>query len=1231
MKKFFATSLLTLFFATSNLIAQGSLWGLTFGGGQDGLGVLFKTNLDGTGQTIVKEFTTEFKGAAPWYSKLCLATLTTGKLYGLTQGGGSGGVGVLYEFDPVTGNYIDKVNFIGLNGKYPHGSLVQAATGKLYGMTSEGGLNGLGVIFEYDPATSIFVKIQDLNGVVDGGKPFGSLVTASDSKLYGMTSEGGTNNKGVIFQIDPTTNAFEKKLDFAGNDGQAPFGNLIQAPNGKLYGMTQQGGTNGMGVLFEYDIVSTTAISKIDFDGSLKGSLPFGNSLFLASNNKLYGMTYQGGVLDSGVLFEFDPLTNVYVKRLDFNGSNGSYPQGDLIEATNGKFYGLTSRGGANDNGVLFEYDSDSDFYSKKIDFNKLNGANPFGSLIQLSNNRFYGLTANGGIGLGVLFEYELSTNSVVKKVEFSSTIDGSLPGGSLLQASNGNFYGLCSQGGSNGFGTLFEYSPATNFFSKKHNFTSSRNPVGTLIQVPSGELYGTANNGGAFDLGVIFKYDVSNNVLTTLMDFDGLNNGSYPQDLVIGPNGRVYGMCTNGGSNNMGVLFELDPITNNFTKKLDFDEISGGQPQGGLTLASNGKFYGSTTSGGGSYGQGTLFEFNSDLNAYSKKVELNSIIGNYINGSLIEAPNGNLYGLTASGGSFFGGVLFEYNFITNIFTKKIEFDGPNLGIGPLGTLTSSSNGKLYGMTARGGLNNLGVLFEFDPSTNNFFKRLDFNGINGANPIRTKLLIEAQRQNQAITFSSLPSKVFGDPSFTLSATSTSSLPISYTSSNTSAATVIGNNVTIVGVGTTIITASQEGDINYNPAADVPQTLTVNKGSQIITFISLPIKTFGDASFTLSATSSSNLSVSYASSNTSVATVSGNTVTLVGGGTTTITASQAGNANYNAATDVPQTLTVNKANQTITFTALSAKNFGDPSFTLATTSSSNLAVNYASSNTSVATVSGNTVIIVGGGTTTITASQAGNANYNAATDVPQTLTVNKANQTITFALLPAKTFGDAPFTLTATASSSLPITFATTTTKISINGNQATLVSAGQATLRATQAGNASFNSAADVSQTFCINPAKPVISAIDLLTESPSLSSSATAGNQWYKDGAAISNATNASVKVNASGSYSVESTIEACKSVRSSDFPIIVTGDITSSNTTLEISPNPAGSFLRIVLPGDGQKEVRIIQLTGAILEHQITDKKEISIDIRNYSANLYLVQVTSAGRLYHGKFVKE
>ena len=129
-----------------------------------------------------------------------------------------------------------------------------------------------------------------------------------------------------------------------------------------------------------------------------------------------------------------------------------------------------------------------------------------------------------------------------------------------------------------------------------------------------------------------------------------------------------------------------------------------------------------------------------------------------------------------------------------------------------------------------------------------------------------------------------------------------------------------------------------------------------------------------------------------SSNAAVATVSGSTVTIVGAGTTTITASQAGNSNYNAAPNVNQTLTVSKTNQTITFGALTSKKVGDPAFNLTATASSGLTVTYTSSNTAVATVSGITVTIVGQGTTSITASQAGNANYNAASNVSQDLEV-----------------------------------------------------------------------------------------------------------------------------------------------------------------------------------------------------------------------------------------------
>ncbi len=236
---------------------------------------------------------------------------------------------------------------------------------------------------------------------------------------------------------------------------------------------------------------------------------------------------------------------------------------------------------------------------------------------------------------------------------------------------------------------------------------------------------------------------------------------------------------------------------------------------------------------------------------------------------------------------------------------------------------------------------------------------------------------------------------------------------------------------------TTITASQAGDASYNAATDVPQTLTVDKLSQTITFAALANKTFGDADFTLGASSDSGLTVSYASSDTelSVATVSGNTVTIVGAGTTTITASQAGDASYNAATDVPQTLTVDKLSQTITFGALASQTVGSPDFTLGASSDSGLTVSYASSDTSVATVSGNTVTIVGAGTTTITASQAGDASYNAATDVPQTLTVDKLSQTITFGALANKTVSDTPFTLNATSDSGLTVTYASSDTSV----------------------------------------------------------------------------------------------------------------------------------------------------------------------------------------------------
>lgn len=276
--------------------------------------------------------------------------------------------------------------------------------------------------------------------------------------------------------------------------------------------------------------------------------------------------------------------------------------------------------------------------------------------------------------------------------------------------------------------------------------------------------------------------------------------------------------------------------------------------------------------------------------------------------------------------------------------------------------------------------------------------------------------------NQTISFGALSAKTYGDAPFNLAATSSSGLTVSYSSSNTSVATISGTQVTIIGAGSTNITASQAGNATYNSASDVVQSLTVNKANQTISFSAPSAKTYGDANFGLSATASSGLSVSYSSSNTSVAIVSGSTVTIIGAGSTTITASQAGNTNYNGASDVLQTLTVNKASQSISFNALSTKTYGDVNFNLSATASSGLSVSFASSNTAVASISGSTVTINGAGSTTITASQAGNSNYNTASDVQQTLTVNKATATVTLSGL-AQTYDGSAKSVTATTNPS----------------------------------------------------------------------------------------------------------------------------------------------------------------------------------------------------------------
>jgi hypothetical protein len=334
------------------------------------------------------------------------------------------------------------------------------------------------------------------------------------------------------------------------------------------------------------------------------------------------------------------------------------------------------------------------------------------------------------------------------------------------------------------------------------------------------------------------------------------------------------------------------------------------------------------------------------------------------------------------------------------------------------------------------------------------------------------------KSSQSINLTSIGSKTVSDVPFQPNATATSGLQVAFTSSNPAVAVIVNNNITMVGVGTTVITASQGGNASYYAAPEVTNTLTVGMADQVITFDPLPTKSFGDAAFTLHASASSGLAITYSSSNQSVASISGSTVTIMAVGNTVITASQTGNANYNAAASVQNTLNVIIANQTITFGPLATKTFGDAAFTLQASASSGLPITYYSSNPLLASISGSIVTVLGAGLVTITASQDGNAGYLAASDVQQILNINKLTQNIAFNVLPVKTFGDTPFALNAKASSNLQVNYTSSDLLVAtISGNTITITGAGTSVITASQDGDSNYSAANPVSQTFTVSKA----------------------------------------------------------------------------------------------------------------------------------------------------------
>ncbi len=335
---------------------------------------------------------------------------------------------------------------------------------------------------------------------------------------------------------------------------------------------------------------------------------------------------------------------------------------------------------------------------------------------------------------------------------------------------------------------------------------------------------------------------------------------------------------------------------------------------------------------------------------------------------------------------------------------------------------------------------------------------------------------EVNQQSQTIDFPAIADKLTTNAPFTLSATASSGLTVSY-SVLSGPASVSSNTVTLDGVaGIVVIEANQSGNDDYTAAPSVEQSFEVNQQSQTIDFPSIADKLTTDVPFTLPATASSGLTVSY-SVLSGPASVNGNTVTLDGvAGTVVVEASQSGNDDYTVAPSVEQSFEVNQQSQTIDFPSIADKLTTDAPFTLSATASSGLTVTY-SVLSGPASISGNTVTLDGvTGTVVIQASQSGNDDYIAASNVEQSFEVNQQSQTIDFPAIPNKLTSDFPFQVTATASSNLTVSFSIVSGPASIIGNTITLDGVeGTVVVQADQIGDNDYLAAPSVQQSFVVS------------------------------------------------------------------------------------------------------------------------------------------------------------
>lgn len=417
------------------------------------------------------------------------------------------------------------------------------------------------------------------------------------------------------------------------------------------------------------------------------------------------------------VAYNFSPATN-YVPFLGYTNQEGAFCTANLIQDGDGRLYGVAPSGGSFGGGTVFSTGPQGGDFTVLHTFSPLSWrsgvSNPDGSkptgLVLGNDGWLYGTTAQGGAnGLGTIFK--LSTGGVnFTNIHNFAVNDGENPQGGLVQGPDGTLYGTARNGGTNGSGTVFRLNPDGSDFSVLHTFTAlnagtnadGTQPCSGLVLGSDGTLYGAARYGGPsgsvraispspIGSGTLFSLRTNGAGFTILHAFATFSGGLQPRNwdgasptaaVLLGHDGRLYGTAPEAGPGGSGILFRLERDGSNFTVLHAFDYVPplgfpdasyGLYPYGGLIQCGDGLLYGAAYGGGhsptGGYFAGTLYRLNPDggglalLHSFEEKDPLTDTNADGANpfGTLLQANDGRVYGLTSAAGINGSGTLFSF------------------------------------------------------------------------------------------------------------------------------------------------------------------------------------------------------------------------------------------------------------------------------------------------------------------------------------------------------------------------------------------------------------------------------------------------------------------------------------------------------------------------------------------------------------------------------------------